>query len=453
MKKINALILLCLVNFTLCTEQVCTTPTDCYSKAYQQLTADKEEMRNLRLTLESLINNEVQKIDVMVNSRVAEIQKNIYEKVTSKVLSIDKQSQINYQNNLENIKNKVNEKLQSFIQINQARIERIKQGYGSSLSSIVSNSTSLENNQNLNYLYKEAIIYQDIYQALNTGVIKKVGNPVNIDDTSFRVNPWNKRKLLRMGMGAQPNGNGYKTTIPEGYNVLWLRVSNHVWFTVKVTYLDGNKEYMGSFAAGRRNLNEISPDGCTPDTNNDSHMWFSIAVSRPGEILMSTDVNCDGWVSGIAFGKNLWNHAKNSALAYHWTINGGDSINWHSENWGGDQLAYIAGGSVKNIKVPVHPSGNDKLLYLIEHNSNWIGTMHTSLSVNGLLIERFRTTYDNPFARHFNSKIYSKYIAARIPKELINPDKRFIDVKIDMSTVNDGIHIYFREIGTHDFFN
>ena len=79
--------------------------------------------------------------------------------------------------------------------------------------------------------------------------------------------------------------------------------------------------------------------------------------------------------------------------------------------------------------------------------------MHTSLSVNGLLIERFRTTYDNPFARHFNSKIYSKYIAARIPKELINPDKRFIDVKIDMSTVNDGIHIYFREIGTHDFFN
>jgi len=174
----------------------------------------------------------------------------------------------------------------------------------------VSHSTSLGHNQNLNYLYKEAIIYQDIFQALNTGVIKKVGNPVNIDDTSFRVNPWNKRKLLRMGMGAQPNGNGYKTTIPEGYNVLWLRVSNHVWFTVKVTYLDGNKEYMGSFAAGYRNLNEISPDGCTPDTNNVSHMWFSIAVSRPGEILMSTDVNGDGSVSGIAFGKNLWNHAK-----------------------------------------------------------------------------------------------------------------------------------------------
>ena len=448
MKILNSIILLfCLVCYTNSTTQLnCRTPLECFHISSSQYIKDKDEIKDIKSSIENLLQKQSLLLDGKYNQIMSDVQNKIDSKITNKINQVSTQ-QYDYQSIIDNLNKKLIEKIEKISADVNSNIADVQ------IKNVVRSGDDNSMSPNRHYLYKEAIIYQDIYQALNTGVIKKVGNPVNIDDTSFRVNPWNKRKMLRMGMGAQPNGNGYKTTIPEGYNVLWLRVSNHVWFTVKVTYLDGNKEYMGSFAAGRRNLNEISPDGCTPDTNNDSHMWFSIAVSRPGEILMSTDVNCDGWVSGIAFGKNLWNHAKNSALAYHWTINGGDSINWHSENWGGDQLAYIAGGSVKNIKVPVHPSGNDKLLYLIEHNSNWIGTMHTSLSVNGLLIERFRTTYDNPFARHFNSKIYSKYIAARIPKELINPDKRFIDVKIDMSTVNDGIHIYFREIGTHDFFN
>ena len=69
------------------------------------------------------------------------------------------------------------------------------------------------------------------------------------------------------------------------------------------------------------------------------------------------------------------------------------------------------------------------------------------------MIERFRTSYDNPFARHFNSKIYMRYIAARIPKELIKQNERFISVKIDMTNQNPEVNINFREIGTHDFFN
>jgi hypothetical protein len=31
-------------------------------------------------------------------------------------------------------------------------------------------------------------------------------------------------------------------------------------------------------------------------------------------MLYSVD---DGWISGIAFSKNLWGHAKNSAIAYY----------------------------------------------------------------------------------------------------------------------------------------
>jgi hypothetical protein len=57
-------------------------------------------------------------------------------------------------------------------------------------------------------------------------------------------------------------------------------------------------------------------------------------------------------------------------------------------------------------------------------------------------------TYDNPFARHWNSKVNARYIAARIPSSLIPQDARFLDVKIDMSKQN--MSIKFREIGTHD---
>jgi hypothetical protein len=44
-----------------------------------------------------------------------------------------------------------------------------------------------------------------------------------------------------------------------------------------------------------------------------------------------------GWISGIAFGKNLWNHASNSAFAYEKAMNGGDQTE-STENmyWNGD---------------------------------------------------------------------------------------------------------------------
>jgi len=76
--------------------------------------------------------------------------------------------------------------------------------------------------------------------------------------------------------------------------------------------------------------------------------------------------------------------------------------------------------------------------------------MHTGLWVNNQPIERFRTSYQNPFAVHYNSKIYQRYLAAKIPKELINVDDKFINLKVDMSRSNAAIH--FRELGTHDWF-
>jgi hypothetical protein len=111
-------------------------------------------------------------------------------------------------------------------------------------------------------------------------------------------------------------------------------------------------------------------------------------------------------------------------------------------------LAQIPHGKVTNLVVPVVSNGKDKLLYLVEHNNNWNGCMHAGIKVNGKPIERFIATYDNPFARHWNSKFYNRYIAALVPAGLIGKDDRWLKVDIDMNGA--GNDIYFREMGTHD---
>lgn len=56
-------------------------------------------------------------------------------------------------------------------------------------------------------------------------------------------------------------------------------------------------------------------------------------------------------------------------------------------------------------------------------------------------------TYDNPFARHWDSKSYNRYIATRIPAELVG-NQRYVSVWIDLRKQNRELN--FREIGTHD---
>jgi hypothetical protein len=46
-------------------------------------------------------------------------------------------------------------------------------------------------------------------------------------------------------------------------------------------------------------------------------------LRKSGGYIVHSDKYSDDWISGIAFSKNIWNHAKNSAVAYHWAINGG----------------------------------------------------------------------------------------------------------------------------------
>jgi len=314
-----------------------------------------------------------------------------------------------------------------------------------------------------NYMYREAQIYQDIFGCLNSNIISPLSTvansrvPTGWDDTSYSQTLWNNRRILRIGTAnqVQSNGNGLLVNIPSGYDVLWIRVLNERWTTFRVAYTSAQANFAQDvnevYAAGYRKLNGIAPDGAGPDSQWDLHQWFPIPIRQQGSLTLYTDKNSDPWISGIAFGKNLWNHAMNSAVAFLWKLNPADGeITWVGENWNNDQLAKFEQNSNTEVSVPVVFSGKDKLVYLVEHNNNWVGVQHGRVYVNGQEVERLRTTYRNPFATHFNSKFYNRYIATRIPANLIQQGDRFIKLRIDMTPCNH--HIHFREIGTHDYF-
>jgi len=330
----------------------------------------------------------------------------------------------------------------------------------SSSSSSGSGSKSNTTNYLRDYMYKDAIIYQDIFHIYDQGIIQKRGSPKGWDETSYVSTKWNQRNILNIGAGANANGVGLKVNIPPNYDVLWIRVLNDRWAVFKVCPLtsDDQTDFPASqyerYASGFRNLNSISPDGAAPDSQWNLHMWVPIPIrggSGTKAYMVQSDVNSDDWISGIAFGKNIWNHAVNTAIAYSWALGGGIGTTYMSPNWNNDMYAVFAGGSDVEVFVPVVYSGKDKMIYLVEFNNNWTGTQHTAVYVNGKKVERFRTSWSNPFARHHNSKIYCRYMATRIPAKMVKPNDLYIAVRVDMTENGTDMNLNFREMGTHDY--
>lgn len=312
----------------------------------------------------------------------------------------------------------------------------------------------LSNNQMAHRMYPgEPLVYQDIFQAWEAKVLVKLGTPGWNDQRHSPTsnNLWNDRVMLMIGDKVESDGNGAEVTIPTGYDTLWIRVSADTYDIVKTYFTDGAREQIGLWSAGLRGGNCYSPDGSLTDGHPWSHQWTPIPAGRAGKVALISKHTHELWISGLAFSKNPWAHSTQSALlGYHMGLNDSEKTSWEKDwdTWNGDVLSKIEPKTNLALQVPVLPSGRDKLLYLVEHNANWNGCMHSGIMVNDQPIERFISTYDNPFARHWNSKLYNRYIAARIPAALIPPNKRHLKVQIDMRKQNDGIH--FREIGTHD---
>ncbi len=321
-------------------------------------------------------------------------------------------------------------------------------------------------------------IYDDIFAAEKAGVIVKSDD---LPKTSYDKTSWSQkgsyywREGIIYGRGKEDKG-GAIVTVPPGYDTVWIRIGNaHEWHIVNAQFsLDGKIfRDLGNWTAGHRDGNCYCPDGSLGDSSRPVHQWLPIPVGQSGlvKLIHKGDNGVYFVISGVAFSKNPWGHAAQSALGYHFAdrVNQGDAATWDNHNWKGDSLAFFDNLMTYEIRVPVVPSDRDKLLYLIEHNDDWNGCLHTGLSIkigdNYQPIERFLATYDNPFARHWSSRFYNRYIAARIPADMIakalnltTPNDRItqlISIKIDLTKQGEEKNnfedrIYFREIGTHD---
>ena len=59
-------------------------------------------------------------------------------------------------------------------------------------------------------------------------------------------------------------------------------------------------------------------------------------LRKSGKYMLYSAADSDCWISGIAFSKNLWNHAKNSAYTFSLALNGGTKVDWGSNDWNRD---------------------------------------------------------------------------------------------------------------------
>lgn len=319
------------------------------------------------------------------------------------------------------------------------------------------------------YMYssdpKDYFIFNDILSGLSLSQDKldertpyvKNGDPKGFNATTYsNTNLWNGRTMINIGTSGNVYPNGLLVNMPANTSTLWIRILNERWSTFEI--YDTNKNLYGRFSSGQRKLNNISPDGGTHDDSWNIHIWMPIGLpisQNPKKyiIVNPSNSNSDGWISGIAFSANPWGHASASALSYHWKNNASDEVRDWRDTWNNDHHASFIPSKITNIKVPIVHTNKDKLVYIVEHNDARSSNQHTLLKVDGKPIERFMTTYDNPFSRHYNSKLYQRYMAAKIPTSMLDKSKNFITLTVDMSKQKNNDHtITFRELGTHDLY-
>lgn len=293
-----------------------------------------------------------------------------------------------------------------------------------------------------------AKIYQNIFEALDAGVIAKHGNP-SWDATRYRNAEWNGRHMIKIGGNGEAPSNGLSVTVPKEFNTIWLCVPADRWAAFKVSYIDGAREDCGIWVSGYRKSNTYDPTGAAYNGAGDKHYWVPIPAGRAGNlsIVAHAKTNNGLWLCGLAFSKNPWGHAAQPAIAYHWALNGGSPVDWLAHNWINDQLAKIPKDKVSKLCVPVYSGKKSKILYIADYAFSKSFSCK-ELRINGKKIEPFMATRDDPFVRHWAQNIYFKYHTTVIPADYIPVEARFIDLEIDQRGT--GYDIQFCEIGTYD---
>jgi hypothetical protein len=293
------------------------------------------------------------------------------------------------------------------------------------------------------------------------------------------------------------NKRGIRLAIPVGCNVLWLGLLSYTEEN-RYTYFsicDINNKCYGIYGAGRNLNSNITPGGYITNKPYDSWItWVQIPLYWLDTTLTNNNVilNCylsymsnngfassnhTHWISSCAFSSNPWNHCNLSAAAIYDNMNSIERIppnklyanffsiwstiiansTWFSDsfsNYNGSNIFYINQIKSSVIRMPIIKSGKDKFLYIIALNrrldTEAIQISLVDANLNLIKLPPLKTTYSNPFSRHFNSRIENIYRATIIQDAQIIPDsynRTFITINIFSPHGNS---LWIKEIGTHD---
>lgn len=268
---------------------------------------------------------------------------------------------------------------------------------------------------NLNHMYPEDVImYRNISHALHSKILLQKGKPKGA---------YSKNNNLNLGIGDPNKGDGFLVHVPNEYNVLWLQAEIKQTLIVHIKSLDKNdfSEMQTHICSIEKDL-EIAPDGSIFDSFN--YVWCPIPLYNDGDHMIYGDASSHNWIAGIAFSRNLWNHA---SISHEITI------------------LYKNSKRIE-LKIPVVPSDEDKILYFILPQLFSYDYLF-DIYVNDIILARPKFSFSNPFATHYINSNF-KFMATIIPKKIINSKDKFVKVELDI--VGKSSYVEFKEIGTFD---
>ncbi len=370
------------------------------------------------------------------------------------------------------------------------KIDIIKQKYNSPLNQYM----YLPNSRNTDgtIINNNNVIWKDIKNEItpnnnSDGKLKSINSTWIMDYNSYN---WNGKCIYRTNTGTsiQNNGIGIEIIVPEhpnkskgeDYTVLWVQTLGERWSTFRVYQFDTTTnrvvKHFHKHASGLNNLNKISPDGSTHSELWNAFEWTPVPIDLTGnnfrKIMISNYYSTDTWFSGFAFSTNPWNHYKCHALEIHWQIhkinpslttdtivdidNNNSYIRFDRED--NQPIGIFVNGASAIFRIPFINNNKDKIFYIVETNRNYVTSVPKISIFKGaseVNLGNLYTTFDNPFSRHHNSKLYQRYLGVKIPKEHLPvvtqtyaQNNYFITLRLFTNSV--GIDLKFSEVGTHD---
>jgi len=281
-------------------------------------------------------------------------------------------------------------------------------------------------------------------------------------------------------------GLGIEIAIPSNCNVLWLLSLADRFVAFKICNLD-NTVY-GIYSGGKNNGNNAG--GTVSSLINNNYSWIQIPLywlnndtpqaQRKVRLYNylnkypTLDYNIDVfYYSKIAFSSNPWNHVlitaemviydtnsttyipiDSSKAVYTTTFIKRSNEIYYDPNYTNSGIFRPNQDTNVKVRIPIIKSGKNKILYFISINRSYnfdvLQVSLVNLDSSLTQLPNLKSSFSNPFATHYNSKMTNSYRATIISNSLIIPDsfgRTFITINIFLPFGSD---FYIREFGTHD---